>query len=483
MKFPKSVSSPWMWLFTAGCFIFLAVTGCSKKADSTAPSPKLSAEDAKQQRLAWNLKTTVQAYEQAGFSNPDWDEPAKRALKEFARVRAQCIEPDEPWTQIIATNCSAAVEAGCGDPMIAYLYIRCSMSQTNSPKDFVDAFCTTAEAMQKSSYPSIRKFYVWQRTGQQVHDAYGYGTNIPLEFARIGIFSQGVSTLLEALSDKTIPPQEFYDASHEILEVWKNSKAHYGDLYHSIEKLLPDNWSNDPIVLLLKGEAYIHMAWVERGGGYADTVTDEGWKLFRERLAIAEEALNRAWKLNPKDPHIPLAFISVELGQGQGRERMELWFQRAMELDPSSYDACWSKAYYLEPKWHGSAEDMIEFGRECVRAQNWKGRVPLILVDVHSELVGYLEKSEQAGYWKRPEVWPDIKAAYERFFELNPKDIGFYHNYVRYAYQAEQWDALNELIPKLGPVNYAFFGGKDEFDKMVRLAKEHTSKSKTAEQN
>jgi hypothetical protein len=40
---------------------------------------------------------------------------------------------------------------------------------------------------------------------------------------------------------------------------------------------------------------------------------------------------------------------------------------------------------------------------------------------------------------------------------------------------------LNELIPKLGPTNYTSFGGKDEFDKMIRLAKEHAGGTKTRE--
>jgi len=57
---------------------------------------------------------------------------------------------------------------------------------------------------------------------------------------------------------------------------------------------------------------------------------------------------------------------------------------------------------------------------------------------------------------------------------LNPDASGYYHNYAWYAYRAEQWDKLNELIPKLGEVNYSFFGGKEEYDKMVQLAKEHS---------
>ena len=33
-------------------------------------------------------------------------------------------------------------------------------------------------------------------------------------------------------------------------------------------------------------------------------------------------------------------------------------------------------------------------------------------------------------------------------------------------------------IPKIEPVNYTSFGGKDAFDKMVQLAKEHAGEPK-----
>jgi len=109
-----------------------------------------------------------------------------------------------------------------------------------------------------------------------------------------------------------------------------------------------------------------------------------------------------------------------------------------------------------------------------VNSKKWGGYVPLILRDVHEALVKYVEKDQRTNYWKRPEVWKDIKAAFEKFFALNPQETRWRHNYALYAYRAEQWADLNRQIPLLGEINYEFFGGKDEFDKMVRLAKEHT---------
>ncbi|MGH7954138.1 MAG: hypothetical protein ACREFE_19770 [Limisphaerales bacterium] len=155
-----------------------------------------------------------------------------------------------------------------------------------------------------------------------------------------------------------------------------------------------------------------------------------------------------------------------------------------MAFDPDDYDACNSKLLYLEPKWYGSVEDMLAFGLSCVQNTNWGGRIPIILVNAHLDIAEqYSDKSERADYWKRPEVWADIQSAYDRCFQINPDATDLYYYYARFAYRAEDWDKLNELIPKLGPViNYDFFGGKDEFDKMVQLAKEHTGQTTTAPQ-
>jgi hypothetical protein len=160
---------------------------------------------------------------------------------------------------------------------------------------------------------------------------------------------------------------------------------------------------------------------------------------------------------------------------------MELWFQRAMKADPNDYDACDAKLLYLEPKWYGSVADMLEFGRKCVQNEQWGGHVPLILMDAHSAIEQQFtaDVAEKADYWKQTQVWTDLNSAFERFFELNPNEISWYHNYAWYAYQADQWATLNKLIPKLGPVNYDYFGGRDKFEEMVRQAKQHGAKAKT----
>jgi len=446
--------------------------GCSKPS---VPK-KMSFEDIQQARLDWNVKTLVTAYQNAGNSDPVWDKAAVQALMEFAKIRTQVVTPDEPWAEIIDTNCDNAVKAGCNDPMVRYLYLRFGLSQTNTPKLFSDSYDALESDMQKSDYPPVRKFYVSLRALQQFLYAYGYNNN-SADYSIPGqLLNDAVSSLVAALNDKTMPAEEGYEACSELIKALPGDPNIFQSDYDKIEKPLFDNWPNEATSWLLKGQAYYMMGWIDRGSGYADTVTKQGFKGIDKNLAIAEKALNRAWELNPTDARTAVAMIRVETGLGTERDQMEIWFNRAMENDPDDYDACSAKLNYLEPKWFGSVEDMLEFGRECAQSTNWGGTVPLILVDAHYEIYNqFIDPSEQTNYWKEPDVWADISSAYEQYLQSYPRDTYHIAYYARYAYFAEQWDKLNELLPKVGPDNYYIFGGKDQFDEIVQITKEHVS--------
>jgi hypothetical protein len=468
MRFLKPTNIVLLGLTT----MLFVVVSCGKK---------ISPREAKQSRLEWNLKTLVGAYQDSGNTDPKWDEPVTNALIEFARTRSLSTGTDEDVATVIATNCEAAVKAGCDDPMVRYLYIKFVMSQTNSPKDFSDAFCKVEADMEQSAYPPIRKFYAALRAQQQLY--YAFPTNYDRQLA-FELAQRINDNLADTVNDKATPPEEVYDACHEGLYQMSGSDEWYTNCYNRIATPLFANWPKESVSWLVKGEAEVKMAWFARGGGYANTVNDEGWKLFREHLDKAENAFNHAWKLNSKDERIPFNMVQLELGQGKGRDRMELWFQRGMTLRTNYYDLCSRKLYYLAPKWYGSIDDMLEFGRECIQNTNWGGNVPLIMLDVHDSIGGmFTNKEDQANYWRQADVWSDIEAAYKRFFEVNPDATNRYYQYMWYADKCDQFGKILELIPTLTPpIDYDYFGGKDKFDKMVQTAKEHANKSSAASQ-
>lgn len=474
----RCLTPRWFSISVALCVILLYAVACKKNTASSGlgiqTQSTLSPEALKQQRLAWNLNTLVESYKSASHTNPKWDNAAIRSLTEFAHARARVLEPNESWADIIATNAAAAVEAGCDDPMVKYLYIKFALSQTNTPATYADDFCEVALEMDKSAYPSIRKCYAAAAAIDQLFFAYGTNTaNQPIARQVMPLLGQN---LLATLEDKTLPSVEAYEVAKRALDLVSGAKDQYKQAYDCVEKPMFANWPNSSLTWLLKGSSYVQMAWLARGGGYANNVNKEKWKPFFDDLAIADEALTNAWNLDSNDARIPILMIRIAEGRQKSRDEMELWFHRAMAIDPNCYEACEDKLHYLYPQWYGSREDMIAFGRECVASTNWGGKVPLILSDAHREYWLYLDDAElRSNYWKRPDVWPDVAKSFDRFFELNPNEIGYYHNYAWFAYKCEQWQKLNELIPKLGKVNYDYFGGKVEYDKMVQLTKEHVN--------
>jgi hypothetical protein len=283
---------------------------------------------------------------------------------------------------------------------------------------------------------------------------------------------QTEDNLFNMLNDSHTPREEVYDACHEYMEMWAWSKDHYPRLWARMEPLVFQSWSDDETMWLLKAEVYYQQGWLARGAGYADKVTKDQWRDFRNNLATAETAAKKAWSLNPNDVRIPTFMIKLDEGQSKDRPDMELWFSRAMQLNPYNYDACSYKLHYLYPQWYGSREDMLAFGRECVAATNWGGHVPLILLDAHYEYSMYLSGDDKKNYWMQPDVWPDLKSAFDRFFELNPDEVGWHHNYAWYAYACGQWsEFLHQTTLFSNGTNYDYFGGKKGFDNMLETAK------------
>ncbi len=285
-------------------------------------------------RLQWSLKARLAAYEKVGHRDPKWDEPARKAIEEFARQLAG--KPNEGTNSIqrIKDWTAEAIKAGCDDPLVRYLHARFIVDWGNhSGQEIATAYSTVAEAMESSRYPHMVKFYAALRASFAVNNA-RTGTNVPpqvLQFRQLAL-----NHLVPVVRDKTSPIEDVYAAAHELMVAVEGNTGQTETCYRAIEQPLFENWPDSAQANALKGKFYIKYAWLARGSGWADTVTDEGWKLFRERLDESDKAFQKAWELDPKMVEVATEMITVCLGKQKPRNEMEKWFQRAMELDPNN---------------------------------------------------------------------------------------------------------------------------------------------------
>jgi len=222
-------------------------------------------------------------------------------------------------------------------------------------------------------------------------------------------------------------------------------KALFDRLYPIMQQGMP---ATSPYPLIYKGEFHVKYAWDARGSGYADTVTDDGWKSFSERLDIAEESFRKAYELDRDEPVTCTRMLTVALGKNESRMYMDDWFKRAMAANPDNYDACTKKLYYLEPKWHGSVVDMIAFGQECRRKENWRGGIPLVLTDAY-ERVAELS-GDRVAYLSQEPIWQDISQVYETYLRMYPNMRGTRGRFARLAAETEHWNDAHRHLSALG---------------------------------
>ena len=110
--------------------------------------------------------------------------------------------------------------------------------------------------------------------------------------------------------------------------------------------------------------AYLNYAYDARGEGNADTVSDNGWKLFAERTAEGKRILDEALALPTKCPEWYIAMLMVAQNQGWSAAHAHALFDEAFKLEPGYFYHARILANYLLPKWTGEEGATERFTQE-----------------------------------------------------------------------------------------------------------------------
>jgi hypothetical protein len=337
-----------------------------------------------------------------------------------------------------------AFRQGSKDPLLRFYQFDINTGARSVMHDF-DALLPDMEA---SSYPTGRKILVNLSFLKRAYSA-SCPPDITFEH-KMAVLDRTLAMLPAMMAEKPGRPLVneivfgFYGDAVELERGKKNDgefrKRAFDRIYPVIARTLPDN----AIAIRLEEECYKSWAWDARGDGFSGSVSEDGWRLFSERLAKGAEAAERGWRIDPLNADVCGEMIVICMGQGADRADMELWFTRAMEANPHNLAACLAKMDYLFPKWHGSREDVLDFGRECVEKGDAKDRLPTVLLAAHLDLSKYY--GENAAYYLRPGVWNDIQLVYDKLLAdpARPKTDpeGFRADrgsYLSFAYGCHQW--------------------------------------------
>jgi hypothetical protein len=107
-------------------------------------------------------------------------------------------------------------------------------------------------------------------------------------------------------------------------------------------------------------KAYNGYAWFARGNGYADSVTNSGWKLYEERIEKAKATLDEAAALPGK--RCPEWYLLMQ-GIADGSDETAV-YEEAVAFEPTYYYYYRAHAMMLLPKWNGKEGEASAFAAQ-----------------------------------------------------------------------------------------------------------------------
>ena len=207
----------------------------------------------------------------------------------------------------------------------------------------------------------------------------------------------------------------------------------------------------------------VRYAWMARGGGYANTVSPEGWKLFRERMEEGRKSL-LALKGNARqDAGWYEMMLDVALSQGWPREKYDALFSEAVEKYPYYSPFYFSRMEFYDARWHGSQQESQRVVEEAVARtrERWGeilyARLNWLIADEMMFLTGRID-------------WPRMKSGFEQMVKDYPDPWNF-HNFAKFACLASDLKTLQTLLPKIsgGPI-VAAWDNRPEFYRHCTMA-------------
>jgi hypothetical protein len=429
----------------------LLVSAAAVGAETPIPQDTVRMEKRRRDRLEWNRRTLQGAYDKVGKKDPRWDESARKVLDLAARMFSNEVDPVVTQADI-SKPAKAAVDAGCDDPLIRYFYSRSPVGPNQlGVNDALRRSREVDKALAASRYPAIRRMAAL-KTGA----TYMLWFKDPSDEVKKEV--EGNFDAALALLDESVATDErnefweerWFDSLMELIRGYRTLGIAAPAAYQRVDARLAKLPEVKVLRLLVRGQFWYHYGWEARTNAVAVAVPEGGFESFGKRVEVAQEAFNEAWQLRPGTVVAATTLLEIDKAVGGNRATMELWFDRAMKADGDNRGACWSKLDWLDPKWHGSVEEMIAFGRACRDTKNWRAGITLLVADAHFRRAGMNGGREQLKYMGSPEVWSDIKTVYDEYLKHHPNDDVARSKFATFAYLSGHFPEAHAQYEALG---------------------------------
>ncbi len=160
--------------------------------------------------------------------------------------------------------------------------------------------------------------------------------------------------------------------------------------------------------LLISGTRYINWGWEARTAERAVNVTPEQWRVFHERLRIAEEQLFEAAELRPEWGTPWRRLLTSGRGMSLGSAVNETRRDAALRRDPLDLETHLEWVSQLQPRWGGEPGQALAFAQDAAARAPEGHRLGCVIA------MAYIEEwveSERGDYLETDEIQAQLREA------------------------------------------------------------------------
>lgn len=230
-----------------------------------------------------------------------------------------------------------------------------------------------------------------------------------------------------------------YEAAYDGQPDWSASLSRVDDL----KKKYPGK----AFVALADADYWVSYAWNARGGGFASSVTPDGWRLFKERMETAEKVLNDAKPYASQMPSWYNKMIIIQSALDRPAEERDKIFLDGARKYKTYYPTYFTMLRFLSPKWGGSwgtVDNLVKWSVDNTKETDGNS--------MYARLYWYASGDFPAGrlFKETHATWPKMKQGFEDLMARHPKSKWNLNNFARFACVANDQSTFLKLRNQMG---------------------------------
>lgn len=127
---------------------------------------------------------------------------------------------------------------------------------------------------------------------------------------------------------------------------------------------------------VLRAGQHIRAGWQARGTRRASQVGEQAFDTFHTNLEAAKQIALRTYERWPQHPEGASLMLDAIGPTGIDKDELRRWLDNAVAAQMDHADSYTTYLHYQQPRWGGSAADLLKFGLECLATKRFDTDVP-----------------------------------------------------------------------------------------------------------